>query len=59
MIAINYALTYEIIIWFILTLLEYAIYKYITYRIRLYDEKLVNELNEALQKMKQRLNKAN
>lgn len=27
--AMNYTLTYEVIIWFILILLEYAIYKYI------------------------------
>lgn len=57
--AMNYTLTYEVIIWFVLTLLEYAIYKYITYRIRLYDEKMVNGLNKSLQKMKQRLNKTN
>lgn len=28
-IAMNYTLTYEVIIWFVLTLLEYAIYKFI------------------------------
>ena len=28
-IAMNYTLTYEVIIWFVLTLLEYTIYKYI------------------------------
>ena len=27
--AMNYTLTYEVIIWFVLTLLEYAIYKFI------------------------------
>lgn len=29
MTAMNYTLTYEVIIWFVLTLLEYALYKYI------------------------------
>lgn len=29
MTAMNYTLTYEVIIWFILTLLEYSVYKYI------------------------------
>ena len=28
-IVMNYTLTYEVIIWFVLTLLEYAIYKFI------------------------------
>lgn len=31
MTALNYTITYEIIIWFVLILIEYTIYKYFTY----------------------------
>jgi len=55
---LNNITIYEIIIWGIVSLIEYVIYKYLEYR-RLQGEKWASELNQALKEMKERLKNNN
>ena len=48
MTAINNTITYEIIIWFILSLIEACIYEFLIIK----DYKLLNELNRCLARMR-------
>lgn len=51
MTALNYTITYEIIIWYVLILIEYAIYKYLLSKIKINDK---IKFDKVLQKIRRR-----